>query len=72
MHEKLKSVMKEKHITGYKLSQLTGIAISDVYCALRGDKKMYNGWKQRIADALEMSVDELFPEEAEKGGDADE
>lgn len=72
MHEKLKAVMESRHISGYKLSQLTNIGISDVYSALRGDKKMYNGWKQRIADALEMSVDELFPEEAEKGGDADE
>lgn len=67
MYKKLKEEMKSRHITGYKLSKLTGISMSDVYSALRGERKMYNGWKQRIADAFEMSVDELFPSDEEDG-----
>lgn len=68
MTKKLKSVMAAKHITGYRLAQLTKISTSDIYQALKGQKPMFNGWKKRIADALEMTVDELFPED----GDADE
>lgn len=68
MNDTLKSAMKQKHISGYKLAQMTGISSPDVYQALNGTKPMFNGWKKRIADALEMTVDELFPED----GDADE
>lgn len=69
MIEKLKQAMSEKHISGYKLSQMTGISSSDIYQALKGTKPMFKGWKVRIADALEMSVDELFPTDEMDGED---
>lgn len=68
MYNKLKAVMKKRHITGYALAKMTGISNSNIYRALNGKQEMFYGWKKRIADALEMTVDELFPED----GDADE
>lgn len=60
IYPKLEKVMNEKGITRNKLSKLTGIAPTDIYCGLRGDKKLFPGWKRRIADVLEVEVDEIF------------
>ena len=64
--EVLGEIMKERHITGYWLSKRTGIASPDVYAALKGTKPMYPGYKKRIAEALELSADYLFPTNDEK------
>ena len=63
--EVLGEIMKERHITGYWISKRTGIASPDVYAAINGTKPMYPGYKKRIAEALELSVDYLFPPEDE-------
>lgn len=63
MYSKLKEEMQRQHITGYKLSKLTGIACSDMYSALAGKRYMFDGWKKRIAAALEQPVSALFPDE---------
>lgn len=62
MYKKLKEELKKQGITKYRLAQLTGIASSDIYQCMNGKKIMFNGWKKRIADALESTVEELFPE----------
>lgn len=63
MYSKLEKVMQEKGVTRNKLSRLTGIAPTDIYGALSGNRKMYSGWKKRIAAALDVEVSEIFDEE---------
>ena len=70
MYNKLKTVMAERHITGYALAKMTGITSSNIYRALNGKVEFFTGWKKRIADALNVPIDELFDEE--KGGEDDE
>lgn len=62
MYKKLKNVMEEKGISVYKASKETGIHSQDLYACMNGKKVMFNGWKQRIADYLEVPVSELFEE----------
>lgn len=62
MYKTLKDEMERRSITGYRLSKMIGLRRSDLYCALKGIKPMYPGYKQRIAEALGRPVDELFPE----------
>lgn len=62
MHcEKLKQEIKDRGITVNQLSMLTKITASGLYAAVNGRTPMWPGWKNRIADALEMDVDDLFP-----------
>ena len=65
MYSKLKEEMQRQHITGYGLAKRTGISCSDIYNALTGKKYMFDGWKQRIAEALGQPVEDLFPEEVQ-------
>lgn len=63
IYPKLEAVMNEKSVTRNKLSKLTGIAPTDIYGALNGDKKLFPGWKRRIADALGVSESDIFGDE---------
>lgn len=67
MFQRLKATMQAKNVTVNKLSFLSQIASSDLYCAMNGKKPMYPNWKKRIAEALNTNVESLFNEE-EKGG----
>lgn len=60
MFTKLKSEMARQNISAYRLAQMTGICSSDIYKALGGNIKFYDGWQQRIADALGCDKVELF------------
>lgn len=59
-YSKLEKMMVEKNITRYRLAKVTGIAPSDIYSALNGNRKMYSGWKKRIADALDVKISDIF------------
>lgn len=59
----LKKEMKKQNITGYRLSQLTGISSSDLYNAIAGKKPMFPGWKKRISEALNVPMADLFEED---------
>lgn len=63
MFEKLKKEIALRNITRNKLAVMSDIVPSDLYAALLGRKPLYPGWKKRIAEALDMSVEELFPDE---------
>lgn len=63
MLEKLKKEIALRNITRNKLAIMSNIVPSDLYAALLGRKPFYPGWKKRIAEALDMSVEELFPDE---------
>ena len=67
MNQKLIKELKSRSMSVNRLSFICKIASSDLYSALSGKKPLYPGWKKRIADALEMSVEELFTEEEERG-----
>ena len=60
MYEKLNAALESKHITKYRLAKLTGIHEQDIYNLFSGKKKLFAGWKTRIAEALEMSEEDLF------------
>ncbi len=63
MFGKLKEELALRNITRNKLAIMSNIVPSDLYAALLGRKPFYPGWKKRIAEALDMSVEELFPNE---------
>lgn len=69
MFEALHKEMKRQSVSGYKLAKMIGVSNSDLYCALKGTKPMYKGYKERIAEALNCPVSDLFPEE---GGEVNE
>lgn len=62
MFETLKDEMKRRDLSGYALAKLANISSQDFYTAIHGKKPFYPGWRKRIAEALEMSEKELFPE----------
>lgn len=63
MYTKLHQELKKRCLSVNKLSFMSGITASDLYCALSGKKPMYPNWRKRIAEALDMSIEELFDEE---------
>lgn len=69
MYKELQEEMKRQGITGYRLAKMIHVCRSDLYCALKGTKPMYQGYKERIAEALKRPVSDLFPEE---GGEVNE
>ena len=69
MYTKLKQAMQEKNISVNKLSFMSSIAASDLYKVFKGKLTMYPKWKERIAEALNADVKDLFNEEAEGGSD---
>lgn len=60
---KLYQILNEHSISVNQLSFMSRIASADLYSALSGKKPFYPNWKKRIAEALDMSVEELFPDE---------
>lgn len=63
MYENLKKAFREKNVSANQVAIATKIHPSDIYAAMRGDRKFYDGWKIRIADYLKMDMQELFPED---------
>ena len=63
MYNKLKQELKERNLTVNKVAQLCGIHSQSIYPAVNGKHPFYPGWKKRIAEALDMPVKELFPDE---------
>ena len=63
MFKALEEEMKRQNVSGYRLAKMIGISNSDLYCALKGTKPMYPGYKDRIAEALKCPVSDLFPKE---------
>lgn len=63
MYEKLHQILKQRSITLYRLAIISNISSADIYTSLSGKQPLYPNWRKRIAEALEMSVEELFSEE---------
>ena len=62
MFEKLKREMEMQNIRAYSLAKQANINPSDLYSALKGDRKMFRGWRMRIAKVLGVSEEVLFSE----------
>ena len=54
----------KRGISQTRLCMLTGIAQSDISAIENGKKYAPPGWRQRLARALQLPIDVLFPEEA--------
>lgn len=65
MIEKLKETITEKGISRNKLALLSGISPSDMYGIFNGTRPLFPNWKRRIAEALEMPEEDLFPEDGD-------
>ena len=61
MENNLKEIRKEKGVSQVKLSRLTLIAPSDISRIENGWLKPYPGWRKRLAEALGVAEDKLFP-----------
>lgn len=62
MQNKLKEILSKRGISALELSRRTGIERSVIYNIGNGKIAPYDGWKKRIAEALDMPVIEIFPE----------
>ena len=58
----LQKVRKEKGLSQLKLSMMTGIAPGDISCIENDRLRPYPGWRKRLARALGVSEQELFPD----------
>lgn len=63
----LKTIRKKAGLSQVRLSMLTGIAPGDISRIECGWIKPWPGWKKRLAKALGVREDELFP--IGKGGE---
>ena len=60
----LRDVIKQRDLTVRKLAILSQITPQDLYQAINGHRPFYPGWRKKVAEALQMSEEELFPEES--------
>jgi transcriptional regulator with XRE-family HTH domain len=61
MDNNLKIFRKNQKLSQLKLSYLTGIAPGDISRIENGWIKPYPGWRKRLAEALGVTQDQLFP-----------
>jgi transcriptional regulator with XRE-family HTH domain len=62
MSNRLKEILRKKDISALELSRRTGIGASVIYNISNGKIIPYTGWKEKIANVLELPVTEIFPE----------
>ncbi|MCR5034399.1 MAG: helix-turn-helix domain-containing protein [Clostridia bacterium] len=63
MYDKVRDEMKKQGMSTNKLSFRAEIAQSDLSCALNGKKPFYPAWRRRVAEALGVPEDTLFPKQ---------
>ena len=63
---RLTEVLSVRNITRNRLAKDADIAPSDLYSAIKGNKPFYPAWRKRIANALGMDENDVFPEHAER------
>lgn len=65
MKNNLKKMLKEKGLSVLELCRVTGIAPQVMYNISNEKIVPYDGWKNRISEALGMPVAKIFPEQEE-------
>ena len=63
---RLAEILKEKGIPGLRIALKAGIAPGDFYQAIHGKRPFFPAWRHRIAAALDMPEETLFPEYVNK------
>lgn len=58
----LLEILKQQKISKMQLALNARITPSDLYQALNGKKPFFPAWKKRIADFLDIDIEELFKE----------
>lgn len=58
----LLGILKQRKISKMQLALNARITPSDLYQALNGKKTFFPAWKKRIADFLDVDIEELFKE----------
>ena len=61
----LREIRKRKELSQLKLGQLTGIQPSEISRVENGWLTPYPSWRTRLAEALGVSEDTLFPDGTE-------
>jgi transcriptional regulator with XRE-family HTH domain len=61
MRNNLKKIRKQKQVSQLSLAYLTRISPSDISRIENGWVKPYPGWRKRLAEALGVTEDQLFP-----------
>ena len=58
----LLEILKQRKISKMQLALNARITPSDLYQALNGKQPFFPAWKKRIADFLDVDMEELFKE----------
>lgn len=59
---KINDVLRERNIPKAQAARMADIPQNDFYQATNGKKTFFPAWRRRLAVALNMAEDELFPE----------
>jgi predicted transcriptional regulator len=62
MYETLNKILVERNVSKAKISRRADIASSDFYQMLAGKRPAFPAWRKRLAAALDVNEDLLFPE----------
>jgi lambda repressor-like predicted transcriptional regulator len=57
---RINTLLKSRGMSKLQLAQLSGIAPSDLYLALKGSKPFYPDWRRRVSRALGISEESIF------------
>lgn len=60
---KLREELERRNMSVRQLAIKAEIIPQALYAAMNGRTEFWFGWKSRVAKALDMEVQELFPEE---------
>lgn len=55
--------LKKRDLTVHAIARRADITPQSLYGALNGHNAFWPGWKKRIAEALDLDVADLFPED---------
>ena len=62
----LEKLLKEKGVSKNQIAMKARINPADLYQAINGKKPFFLAWRKRLAEALEVPEDELFPSYVEE------
>ena len=64
--KKLKTILKERGISAYRLAIDCSIATTNIYNCLNGKQYIYPKWRKAISEYLNMSEEDIFEDETEQ------
>jgi len=66
---RLKEVRERQNLSQFELAKKSDVRQSDISCLENEKIYPYSGWRKRLATALEVDEDYLFPELEEQEGE---